>query len=123
MKKQLSIAVSFFIVQANILCAQPSQAIADYIQNYKQIAIIEMHRTGVPAAIKLAQGIHETDAGNSELVKKSNNHFGIKCKTGWTGGKVYHTDDAVEATTLLKNLIKIIPIFYAIAIDMLFCLN
>jgi LysM repeat protein len=48
----------------------------------------------VPAAIKLAQGIHETQAGTSELVRKSNNHFGIKCKNSWTGDKVYHDDDA-----------------------------
>ena len=43
--------------------------------------------------IILAQGIHETEAGTSELVKKSNNHFGIKCKDTWTGSVVYHDDD------------------------------
>jgi LysM repeat protein len=48
----------------------------------------------VPASITLAQGIHETYAGKSELVLKSNNHFGIKCKEYWTGKKVYHDDDA-----------------------------
>jgi LysM repeat protein len=53
-----------------------------------------MQRTGIPAAITLAQGIHETEAGNSDLVKKSNNHFGIKCKDEWTGERVYHDDDA-----------------------------
>ena len=52
-----------------------------------------MIRTGVPASITLAQGIHETSAGKSALVLKSNNHFGIKCKSSWTGGKVYHDDD------------------------------
>lgn len=67
--------------------------VRSYIDTYKQLAIDEMKRTGVPAAIKLAQGIHETEAGNSELVRKSNNHFGIKCKTGWYGDKVYHDDD------------------------------
>jgi LysM repeat protein len=54
----------------------------------------EMARTGVPASITLAQGIHETGAGTSVLVRKSNNHFGIKCKTEWAGEKVYHDDDA-----------------------------
>jgi LysM repeat protein len=53
-----------------------------------------MQRTGIPASIKLAQGIHETSAGQSELVKKSNNHFGLKCKAEWTGMTVKHTDDA-----------------------------
>ena len=53
-----------------------------------------MQRTGVPASITLAQGIHETSAGQSDLVRKSNNHFGIKCKGDWTGASVSHDDDA-----------------------------
>lgn len=57
------------------------------------MAMIEMKRSGVPAAITLAQGILETESGNSELVKKSNNHFGIKCKAEWSGETVYHDDD------------------------------
>ncbi len=74
--------------------AQEDPVILEYINTYKDIAISEMQRTGIPAAIKLAQGIHETDAGTSDLVKKSNNHFGLKCKTEWTGMSVSHTDDA-----------------------------
>jgi LysM repeat protein len=74
--------------------AQNSEPVLDYINTYKKLAIEEMQRTGVPASVKLAQGIHETEAGNSMLVKKSNNHFGIKCKSNWTGKKVYHDDDA-----------------------------
>jgi len=67
---------------------------ADYVAQYKDIAIREMKRMGVPAAISLAQGILETEAGNSDLVKKSNNHFGIKCKSTWTSDTVNHDDDA-----------------------------
>jgi LysM repeat protein len=74
--------------------AQTPETIENYIAAYKDIAIAEMQRTGVPASIKLAQGIHETTAGTSPLVKKSNNHFGIKCKSNWTGPSVSHTDDA-----------------------------
>jgi LysM repeat protein len=74
--------------------AQKNQIIQDYINTYKDLAIAEMQRTGVPAAIKLAQGIHETMAGTSKLVLKSNNHFGIKCKSNWTGESVSHDDDA-----------------------------
>ena len=74
--------------------AQKSADILDYINTYKELAIQEMVRTGVPASIKLAQGIHETMAGKSPLVMKSNNHFGIKCKETWQGKKVYHDDDA-----------------------------
>lgn len=64
-----------------------------YIKNYQELAINEMKRSGVPAAITLAQGILETDAGKSDLVLSSNNHFGIKCKSIWKGEKVYHDDD------------------------------
>lgn len=74
--------------------AQKSDDIYGYINLYKELAMQEMLRTGVPASIKLAQGIHETMAGKSDLVLKSNNHFGIKCKSTWTGDKVYHDDDA-----------------------------
>jgi Mannosyl-glycoprotein endo-beta-N-acetylglucosaminidase/LysM domain len=74
------------------LQAQNSDVI-NYINTYKELAIREMQRTGVPASITLAQGIHESMAGKSELVLKSNNHFGIKCKSTWAGEKVYHDDD------------------------------
>lgn len=65
-----------------------------YINNYKDLAIQEMLRTGVPASIKLAQGILESQFGESTLAKNANNHFGIKCKTEWTGDKIYQDDDA-----------------------------
>jgi LysM repeat protein len=65
-----------------------------YIQTYKEYAIREMKRMGVPAAITLAQGLLETENGNSDLLKKSNNHFGIKCKSSWTAEGVSHDDDA-----------------------------
>jgi flagellum-specific peptidoglycan hydrolase FlgJ len=74
--------------------AQDEAVIQSYINTYKDIAIAEMQRTGVPASIKLAQGIHETMAGTSVLVLKSNNHFGIKCKSAWKGESVSHDDDA-----------------------------
>lgn len=76
------------------LRAQSKSVIETYILKFRDIAMAEMARTGVPASITLAQGIHETGAGTSHLVLKSNNHFGIKCKAEWTGEKVYHDDDA-----------------------------
>ncbi|MEP7236807.1 MAG: glucosaminidase domain-containing protein [Ferruginibacter sp.] len=69
-------------------------SVEEYIAQFKDIAINEMKRSGVPASITLAQGILESENGNSELVKKSNNHFGIKCKNTWTGETVTHDDDA-----------------------------
>ena len=65
-----------------------------YVNTYKAIAIAEEQRSGVPAAITLAQGLHESEAGTSELCKASNNHFGIKCRDDWKGPVVYHDDDA-----------------------------
>ncbi len=65
-----------------------------YIEEFKALAIAEQKRSGVPAAIKLAQGIHETSAGASELAVNAKNHFGIKCKKEWTGQKYAYTDDA-----------------------------
>ena len=69
-------------------------SVQEYIDTYKDIAISEMKRVGIPASITIAQGILETENGNSDLVKKSNNHFGIKCKNTWTGSSVFHDDDA-----------------------------
>jgi len=65
---------------------------AEYIATWKDEAILQMREHGIPASITLAQGILESGDGNSELARKSNNHFGIKCHD-WTGKKVYHDDD------------------------------
>lgn len=86
-----------FVLLLNGLIAvcQPQRITPEeYINTYKEIAVAEMKRMGVPAAITLAQGILESESGNSELVKKSNNHFGIKCRGSWTAGSVKHDDDA-----------------------------
>jgi LysM repeat protein len=92
MKKLTCIACAFFLVLL-VKAQKEKEAVATYIATYKDLAIREMIRAGIPASITLAQGILETQAGQSDLVKSSNNHFGIKCKTEWTGGKVYHDDD------------------------------
>src|SRR5688572_11075716 len=94
MKKQNLPLLFLFMLVAQASFAQSSTVIKNYIDQFKDIAMEEMVRTGVPASIKLAQGIHETAAGQSSLVRKSNNHFGIKCKTGWNGESVSHDDDA-----------------------------
>ena len=85
--------VVFLLCTSLISRGQNTVVIQDYITTYRDLAIKEMQRTGVPAAIKLAQGIHETMAGTSDLVLKSNNHFGIKCKDTWMGESVRHDDD------------------------------
>jgi len=68
-------------------------SVQEYINTYAPIAISEMKRVGIPASITIAQGILETESGNSDLVRRSNNHFGIKCKSNWTGASVFHDDD------------------------------
>ena len=73
--------------------AQTSRQIQDYIERYRSLAMSEQQRTGIPAAIKLAQGIHETGAGTSILARNANNHFGLKCKRGWTGETYTYSDD------------------------------
>ena len=65
----------------------------DYIGTYSPIAIKHMQKYRIPASITLAQGLLESGAGMSELTKRSNNHFGIKCHRNWTGGRVYAKDD------------------------------
>ena len=94
--QKLKILVLLFasLASRNSFAQQQDLVVIEYINKYKELAIEEMQRTGIPASIKLAQGIHETSAGTSDLVRKSNNHFGLKCKTEWTGMTVKHTDDA-----------------------------
>lgn len=89
----LIIALASFAVGAS---AQTRQTKEEYINKYKDIAIDHMERYGIPASITLAQGILESDSGNSNLARRSNNHFGIKCKRDWKGARVYHTDDAPD---------------------------
>tara|TARA_B110000971_G_scaffold221961_1_gene271947 strand:- start:6842 stop:7672 length:831 start_codon:yes stop_codon:yes gene_type:complete len=65
----------------------------DYIRTYAPIAVKEMFVSKIPASITLAQGILESGRGRSGLALRSNNHFGIKCHSKWTGARVYHDDD------------------------------
>lgn len=67
-----------------------------YIDQYKDIAISEMKRTGIPASITLAQGIIESNSGESNLALNYKNHFGIKCKSDWKGETTYQDDDAKQ---------------------------
>lgn len=71
-----------------------SDVVNGYVLQYKDIAKGNMKQYGIPASIILAQGILESGAGSGTLSKTANNHFGIKCHTGWTGESVRHDDDA-----------------------------
>ncbi len=65
----------------------------DYIETFSEIAQLEMKAYGIPASITLAQGLLESGIGKGELAQKTNNHFGIKCHTGWQGDYDHHDDD------------------------------
>lgn len=76
--------------------AETEATAEEYIQKFKGISISEMKKYGIPASIKLAQGLLESGMGTSKLAVYGNNHFGIKCHTVWTGATMKHTDDAVD---------------------------
>ncbi len=97
-----TLAIPFLLASCSVMqqtAAVPSQAqskdaFANYIARYGNLAVDQMKKYGIPASITLAQGLLESDAGRSTLAVKCNNHFGIKCHSGWTGRKMYHDDDA-----------------------------
>ncbi|UBZ09235.1 glucosaminidase domain-containing protein [Leeuwenhoekiella palythoae] len=70
----------------------PFDKVEDYIEHFAPIAKEEMRLYKIPASITMAQAVLESGAGNGNLTKKANNHFGIKCHN-WTGDVVYHDDD------------------------------
>ena len=65
-----------------------------YIDQYRDCAIEQMLKWKIPASITLAQGVLESGAGQSDLARRGNNHFGIKCHTSWTGPTIHRDDDA-----------------------------
>ncbi|MCU0443164.1 MAG: LysM peptidoglycan-binding domain-containing protein [Bacteroidia bacterium] len=89
---------------AGNVCAQPvptaafpfKMTVEQYIEKYAQLAVDEMHRSRIPASITLAQGLLESGNGNSRLAIMGNNHFGIKCKAGWTGDTLKEDDDEAQ---------------------------
>lgn len=94
MKKILILALICFGLQSSAAHAEDSLQIVRYVNAMARYAVSEMHRSGVPASVSLAQGILETAAGTSPLYSRSNNNFGIKCKANWNGPYTLHDDDA-----------------------------
>ena len=80
----------------------------NYIAKYKDDAIREMFRSGVPASITLAQGLLESARGASSLAQNAKNHFGIKCHTVWEG-PTYYQDDDEKALELVDQVLKKSP--------------
>ena len=94
--------IRLFILSLLTVCliALPTQAYGQhklaayqkYIKTYGTLAIKQQTQYKIPASITLAQGLLESGAGQSDLARRSNNHFGIKCHE-WKGARVYHDDD------------------------------
>lgn len=97
-----SVYLIWLYVLVNILFIHPACANDSYyrglhyIDLHKELAIAEMQRSGIPASIKLAQAMLETNYGNSRLALEGNNHFGIKCKSYWLGDTILVDDDAPQ---------------------------
>ena len=95
MNRRLAVLLLFMIVLSQNIIAQNAKwnsRYQSYIDQYKGIAIREMLKYGIPASITMAQAILESGAGQSDLARKGNNHFGIKCH-GWEGRTMNHDDD------------------------------
>ena len=115
-----------------ITLAAQKTATLIYVDQYKDIAIKEMKRTGIPASITLAQGIVESNSGESNLALNFNNHFGIKCKTDWKGETTYQDDDTkqecfrvypnanasfIDHSNFIKNRPNYAPLFQLDPVD------
>lgn len=93
MKKTLFILLGLSMTLA-LSASEKRLSRGEYITKWKDEALRQMVEHKIPASITLAQGIVESGNGNSELARKANNHFGIKCHSDWTGKRTYHDDDA-----------------------------
>lgn len=84
------------VIQSTSKTTVTSSSINDYVLQYKDIAMGNMQKYGIPASIILAQGILESGAGKGDLAVEANNHFGIKCHKDWLGESVRHDDDSAQ---------------------------
>ncbi len=95
MKQTIRIFCLLFFIATLSNAAAPKRipSYENYIKTYSSLAVAQQKKYRIPASITLAQGLLESGAGQSDLARRSNNHFGIKCHSDWSGGRVYHDDD------------------------------
>lgn len=106
MKKDRRFKLLTFAIFLTLLVYSPSMLVFsqvkrnkqydNYIETHKKLAMDHMKKYKIPASITLAQGVLESGAGQGRLAKEANNHFGIKCHTGWNGKTIYKDDDAAN---------------------------
>ncbi len=92
--RYLLVLAAMLLMLAPLHAQRRNSRYSEYIRQYAPLAVEQMRQYKIPASITLAQGLLESGAGYSQLARKSNNHFGIKCHSNWRGRRVYHDDDA-----------------------------
>jgi hypothetical protein len=90
---RLVLILLFLIAGKRVSAQPPLVTVFEYIDTYSGVAVEQMAQYRIPASVILAQAIFESGSGTSELARKSNNHFGIKCHAQWIGDTAIKTDD------------------------------
>jgi hypothetical protein len=96
MTKLTTLALAVALSTAATSMSAQTLSRAEYIDRYKSIAIRHAEKYGIPASIKMAQGMLESGNGNGILAREGNTPFNIKVKAvdKWQGPVVHHDDDA-----------------------------
>lgn len=113
-KKKIAFCLLFILFFNLLGWPVTRKEVYDYIEKYKNAALIEQRDNGIPVSITLAQGLLESAAGTSRLAREGNNHFGVKCHRSYRGdsthiGKTcyrkYHTvhDSYLDHSRFLKG--------------------
>ncbi len=96
LKFKIYIVLLMVVPQLFAQPSEPKMTAKQYIELFKADAVREMVLFNIPASITLAQGMLESSFGNSDLAVYANNHFGIKCHTGWEGPTFIKDDDTKD---------------------------
>lgn len=91
--KKILFSFLFLITCLSLYAQRRDPSALSYIEQYKDLAIQEMKLTGIPASITLAQALHESANGTSQLAVNANNHFGVKCTANWSGKRYYRNNN------------------------------
>lgn len=101
-----TILVVFGIFTSFSALPAENEMATQYIEKYRDLVVSEMERTNIPASIKMAQAMLESNMGRSTLATKANNHFGIKCNGSWTGPTYQKEDDDYRNGKLIKSCFR-----------------
>ena len=88
-KKKIAFCLLFSLFFNLIALSVTREDVYNYIDKYKNAALIEQRNNGIPVSITLAQGLLESAAGTSRLAREGNNHFGVKCHRSYRGDSTH----------------------------------